>query len=372
MYHWSWTSHKTPCGGPIWRHAYSIRSLCFCLDLHARSLDFAARPITAETSSAVGNRYNTQTSWNERETRGRKGPSCLLVRGISDFWSPWMPSKGIQGPYYTRCPRSGRFLKDLLTNQRGLNPGDTVNMIYRHSRQRHSHWSYPRDASLHSIRNLTYSLFYRSRKDVRQLKDSLDLLRGCLAIGKRERERERGEDRAGNGLTSRWKTLWNGNGSMCPRETPRRGHLTLYRRCPTKGAFSYARKRPSTATRIVIYNKLYITLVTRNGPARLSPETVVRFVFDIAHRRIPSLEIHVFDCLHLVSFFLAMEQVFKAFDLSFTTETVIIRSPEIRIYHTLNPYKFINEKVKGLRKFGCVEWKLERFGLLPVHREIIN
>lgn len=101
---------------------------------------------------------------------------------------------------------------------------------------------------------------------------------------------------------------------MCPRETPRWGHLTLYRRCPTKGAFSYARKRPSTATRIVIYNKLYITLVTRNGPARLSPETAVRFVFDITHRRIPSLEIHVFDCLHLVSSFLVMEQVFKALD----------------------------------------------------------
>lgn len=82
------------------------------------------------------------------------------------------------------------------TNQRGSsvrNP-DTVNMIYTAVSVGHRYDDdddrdhlcarirFPR-IFFSRIQNLpTYSLFYRSRKDVRQLKDSLDLLRGCAGV----------------------------------------------------------------------------------------------------------------------------------------------------------------------------------------------
>ncbi|KOX76974.1 hypothetical protein WN51_10830 [Melipona quadrifasciata] len=104
-----------------------------------------------------------------------------------------MPSRGSHRgiALYALSGRSARSFEDLLTNQRwGLEPRrHTVNMIYRHSTRRPmADGPVPRDAS-----HLAYSLFYRSRKHVRQLKDSLDLLRGWLERVTKRKGEERGD-----------------------------------------------------------------------------------------------------------------------------------------------------------------------------------
>jgi len=72
---------------------------------------------------------------------------------------------------------------------------------------------------------------------------------------------------------------------------PHGGHLTLYRRCPTKGAFSHARKRPRRGRDIPLSRIL--PYLTRNGPARCGFSgwiaTVIRhFASDITPRFSPS------------------------------------------------------------------------------------
>jgi len=73
---------------------------------------------------------------------------------------------------------------------------------------------------------------------------------------------------------------------------PHGGHLTLYRRCPTKGAFSHARKRPRRGRDIPLSRIL--PYLTRNGSARCGfsgwTATVIRhFASDITPRSSPPL-----------------------------------------------------------------------------------
>lgn len=105
----------------------------------------------------------------------------------------------------------------------------------------------------------TYSLFYRSRKDVRQLKDSLDLLCGRMAR-RCDGPRDDGGCAGGVGRQCEWVVVqvrltkeW-----LSDTCTVSRGHLTSY-------YIAVLQKMPS-ATLInvrvpgVIYRELYITV----------------------------------------------------------------------------------------------------------------
>lgn len=124
----------------------------------------------------------------------------------------------------------------------------------------------------------TYSLFYRSRKDVRQLKDSFDLLCGRMAR-RCDGSRMMVVAPAGDGVgrrTSGWlqvrqKTVSHVHGIA---GTP---DIVLYRRS-TKDAFSYAHKRPRSRRdipRAVYYRPLRATV--SRGDFGVNSHRVLRF-----------------------------------------------------------------------------------------------
>jgi len=108
-------------------------------------------------------------------------------------------------------------------------------------------------------------LFYRSHKDVRQLKDSLDLLRGrdggvdgtvgTASLGLVMIVVAAAAAAAAATVMVAMAGVWVDGSSRHAREETvptcagSRGYL--YYRCPTKDTFSYAHKRPSHAPAFV-------------------------------------------------------------------------------------------------------------------------